>query len=134
MDCPNEHSYHVWFQSAQRFQRRRLECKNLQTTMMMTDTKVTTTPYMIFWVRWPKKKNWKLHFYFLLCIHNSLYKTTYDLYHSEICVNQTLNKPESCINWTLNKVQMWEFFVHFTGINQIQVYSKHIRWFQEGSV
>jgi hypothetical protein len=26
---------------------------------------------------------------------------------------------------------MWEFFVHFTGINQIQVYSKHIRWFQE---
>ena len=29
---------------------------------------------------------------------------------------------------------MWEFFVHFTGINQIQVYSKHIRWFQEGSV
>jgi hypothetical protein len=68
---PNEHSYHVWFQSAQRFQRRRLECKNLQTTMMMTDTKVTTTPYMIFWVRWPKKKigNYIFTFYFAYIIH-----------------------------------------------------------------
>jgi hypothetical protein len=34
---PNKHSYQIWFQLTQWFQRRRLKCKRLQTTT--TDTK-----------------------------------------------------------------------------------------------
>jgi hypothetical protein len=33
----NEHSYQVWLQLAEWFQRRRLKCKSLQMKPMMTD-------------------------------------------------------------------------------------------------
>ena len=37
--------------------------------------------------------------------------------YSEICLTQTLDKPEPCINQTFNKVPMLEIFVNLTCIN-----------------
>ena len=52
---------------------------------------------------------------------------------SEICLNQTKNKPESCINGTLH-VPEYRKSVNLTCINRTPVYSKLKGWFQRGSV